>query len=355
MTDLDNDYSGARAIMYDVKRQYQKLWHKENNAVKTLLKSAKVQETVCDIPVGTGRFFKIYHDKKLNVTGYDLSKDMLQCAKKKQYSNIVRLKEGDIFDDKITQMVFDWTICIRLLNRFNTDNMKRAVRALANRTAQKCILGIMHNDNQENKRKGQTIVHPLHEVESIFNEVGFVVANRIKMNNEGYYIYLLYKCRPWTSCWPHCFKATFREQNKSRGIHIVSHSTAGKSTFIKQHNSEFNNILLFDMDDLVATGVWHGRGKTLNRIVAEHPYKLCCLLSNAHTKPEYIDTNFVAVIPSFDEMLRNQAARQEWAKTKKKKPKSSELQNVLAWRESLIQWVQTANISIAPSFEAVLE
>lgn len=340
---IDNDYDEKRALAYDEKRKKHKLWQAEILAVEKLLNSAEAEETILDAPIGTGRFIHLYENKKMNITGIDISQDMLNIAKTKtkanidlSIKNILELREGQ----------YDWTICIRLLNRLDASNMKSAIRALASMTKKKCILGIRHT-SQPDIASLKTITHTTHDVEQIFNEVGFVAAERITLDKHGYHMYLLYKCEPLPQ------KINF---DTSHGVHLISYSTAGKSTFVKNNRGIYKNFTLFDMDDLMHSKQWIGRNETLQKLVKENPSKVCCVLSNAHKNPLPLSPgNYMCVLPSYRIFLRNQLGRKAWATSVNKRPSSAKLENVLQWRLDLIEWVQKAKLPVAQTFEQALD
>lgn len=107
-------YLGKVAQEYESKRNYKKKWAMEDKIMRVVLDKYKPKELM-DIPVGTGRFLKLYEKLGIKAIGIDVSPDMLKLAELKKTKAILR--EGDIFSETLS----DFVVCVRLLNFFPHD------------------------------------------------------------------------------------------------------------------------------------------------------------------------------------------------------------------------------------------
>lgn len=74
-------YRGQAASNYVAHRSGEEQWQLEQDAVRTFLSEFAAETEVLDAPVGTGRFFQFYLAQSLNVTGIDISEDMIAEAR----------------------------------------------------------------------------------------------------------------------------------------------------------------------------------------------------------------------------------------------------------------------------------
>lgn len=105
------------AINYVADRINHPLWNKEHNALDLLLSKIHDCVTVLDVPFGTGRFVPIYQMNNMEISGVDISPDMLAEAKKilgNEFDTInVKVASADSlpFEDNS----FDLLVCVRFL------------------------------------------------------------------------------------------------------------------------------------------------------------------------------------------------------------------------------------------------
>ena len=71
-----------------------------------------------DVPVGTARFLPLYLQNKMSMTGLDISKDMLDQARKLRGNslNACQLDIGDATDLPYADNSFDLVVCFRFLD-----------------------------------------------------------------------------------------------------------------------------------------------------------------------------------------------------------------------------------------------
>jgi len=134
-------YHGAIAQGYDAKRNQSPKWTIEQNHIEDMLSDFPAGSWVLDVPCGTGRFFKFYHDKGLLFHGVDKSADMLQQAAYKVVDpHKARLHQGDVrslgfLEDKSVDAV----VMCRLTRWLSPNDCQQALRELQRVARQKIV------------------------------------------------------------------------------------------------------------------------------------------------------------------------------------------------------------------------
>lgn len=118
-------YLGKDALKYEIKRNHKPKWMGEDRKVKEFLNDLPQGTSILDIPCGTGRFFPFYRERGFEVLAIDISPDMVIEAQK-HIGNNIKVKTGDIFDMRLSQL-FDVILCIRFLNLIEPEDLKRAL------------------------------------------------------------------------------------------------------------------------------------------------------------------------------------------------------------------------------------
>jgi ubiquinone/menaquinone biosynthesis C-methylase UbiE len=137
---LKNNYTGQAAKEYDQERSQKYLWKKEDEIVNNILQNSAA-ETILDVPVGTGRFFKHYSRLNFEVIGLDVSEDMLKEARKKaeKFGLDCELRKGDITNISFSSNSMDLVISMRILNLFNFEIFKKAIKEIG-RVSSGCVI-----------------------------------------------------------------------------------------------------------------------------------------------------------------------------------------------------------------------
>ena len=143
-------YDEAIAQNYEYFRKTDRFWKWEDNVVHTILRYSKNDcvQNLIDCPVGTGRFLPLYENLKLDVKGYDLSKDMLSVAAstasslQKDFS--LSLELSDINSLNAKSQIF---VCFRLAHLMSPDSFHNALEVALACAENKFILQIfdLHN------------------------------------------------------------------------------------------------------------------------------------------------------------------------------------------------------------------
>jgi ubiquinone/menaquinone biosynthesis C-methylase UbiE len=121
-------YYGEIAKNYEKDRISQSIWEKEQQWVSTFLDTIPSKSSILDIPVGTGRFIPNYQKKNFTIFGIDISKDMINQARKKldsPYTTQTKyvLKEGDAENLEFETGAVDYIICFRLFHLIPLENI----------------------------------------------------------------------------------------------------------------------------------------------------------------------------------------------------------------------------------------
>ena len=124
-------YHGAAATGYDEKRGQSDKWLKEQAIIEGMLDDIQPGSWVLDVPCGTGRFFKFYHDKGFIVRGIDASADMLvQAAQKVIDPMKVRLGQADARALPAQDKCVDASVMVRLTRWLSPEDCQIAFKEL---------------------------------------------------------------------------------------------------------------------------------------------------------------------------------------------------------------------------------
>lgn len=113
---------------YEATRTKGPAWHREQRVVESFLRMRQLT-TCLDVPVGTGRFFEIYAQRGIRVTGLDISPAMIDQAANAAATLGMQadLRRGSVFDLPFPDRSFDVVICWRLLNWLSPKELERAL------------------------------------------------------------------------------------------------------------------------------------------------------------------------------------------------------------------------------------
>lgn len=156
---LSTAYTGAAARGYDARRAPTTKWLGEDSAVAELLRVLPPGAAVLDMPVGTGRFLKLYHKRGFKVVGRDISSDMLKSARDK-LDEVDELEElrgncdtgwtncslelGDIRAIPDGDDTYDCALSSRFLNWVDARGLEEVLRELRRVSNRYLIVGIRH-------------------------------------------------------------------------------------------------------------------------------------------------------------------------------------------------------------------
>jgi ubiquinone/menaquinone biosynthesis C-methylase UbiE len=183
---LDQRYKGEVADTYLSRRIRQPHWKIEQKIVWKLLKSIALKEgsPVVDVPVGTGRFFDFYERLGYNVTGYDISEDMLRHAKSALSSSTdIQFQVADIHKLPNSDKSVDAVICIRYMQHVGASDFEKVLNELNRVTRRYIVLGIHMASEDESALKWLlklTLRHPLevgHRLHRLIKRRAWKLAN----------------------------------------------------------------------------------------------------------------------------------------------------------------------------------
>ncbi|MFD2111555.1 class I SAM-dependent methyltransferase [Thiorhodococcus fuscus] len=114
-------YKNDIAIQYDEERSVEKKWSTELAIISKIVAKIDPEASILDVPLGTGRFLKIYGEKGRRIlVGADISMDMLLQARRKTESqpttNRAWMIVGDAESLPMKDHSIDYVVCIRFLN-----------------------------------------------------------------------------------------------------------------------------------------------------------------------------------------------------------------------------------------------
>ena len=133
-------YYGTVASGYDAKRIENPKWQIEQAAIESMLDDLPKGSWVLDVPCGTGRFFKFYHDKGFIFRGVDRSMDMLkEAATKVVDPQKAKLAEGDVRALGLYDKSVDAAVMCRLSRWLSPNDCVVALKELQRVSRQKII------------------------------------------------------------------------------------------------------------------------------------------------------------------------------------------------------------------------
>jgi ubiquinone/menaquinone biosynthesis C-methylase UbiE len=136
-------YNQKIASSYEKDRVVEPIWAKEQDYVGNFINNVSSGQQLLDIPVGTGRFFSFYAKAGINVTGLDISENMLEEASGKlalfENKENIRLAVDNITQLKLADASVDISICWRLFHLLPETTLVRAIGELS-RVTKKQIL-----------------------------------------------------------------------------------------------------------------------------------------------------------------------------------------------------------------------
>ena len=209
-----HEYLGRSASEYEQRRSSDPKWLAEQACVDAFLASTSSSGvSVLDVPVGTGRFLEIYGKRGDQVTGVDISKEMLDEARDKAealgMAGVVSLEEGSIYDLPVPDDSFRVAVCIRLLNLIDRSSVESAMSELDRVSSEWVIVGIRTHGTDGRlwrvarsarslitRRQDKLTVHPENWWLDLVSGFGAKVVERRMISSSAhkfgdYHIYLL--------------------------------------------------------------------------------------------------------------------------------------------------------------------
>jgi len=178
-------YTGKKATDYDAKRKNDPKRKFELATVKKLLDSIEIKSAI-DAPVGTGAFLSLLPEK---TTGYDISLDMLDIARKTSKAKLVIL---DILDIDFPTMA-DLVLSIRFLNLLDNARFLVALDRLLH-GARKYAIFTLRTAKSEIKL-GRVTVHKEQDALDAISAADFEVISRDKYTDDTPGDYEIFLCK----------------------------------------------------------------------------------------------------------------------------------------------------------------
>lgn len=220
-TSLSGQYGDGLAELYDKNRINTDRHIQEEKTFRRYMDVVS-PSSVLDCPVGTCRWFDIYVEGQVELTGVDLSEQMLGQAEAKNKGGLLpkmSLIKGNILEDAFVELLdvrFDSVVCIRFLNWVPLDAAELFIRKIAPLSRGYLIIGItlipaswgflkkvlsgirLARSNERSRKVGRAnrYNHPEEFIESLFKDLNLSVVEKSEtyQSKEAInYIYLLKK------------------------------------------------------------------------------------------------------------------------------------------------------------------
>jgi len=123
-------YYGSRASNYVQQRESTEIWQTEQRVVADIVRELPPGQVVLDVPFGTGRFVRLYHENEMEVYGVEISPKMLEAARAdlgdSHYQRCI-LHTGSAESLTFPNHFFDLVVCFRFLQGIISFGMARRV------------------------------------------------------------------------------------------------------------------------------------------------------------------------------------------------------------------------------------
>jgi ubiquinone/menaquinone biosynthesis C-methylase UbiE len=128
-----NAYCGQIATSYEADRVGEPVWNLEQEWMTRWASAVFPGARLLDIPVGTGRFVPIWLKRKAEVSALDISEDMLEVVRGREFGGnpSLVLEKGDAEALPHADASFDFVVCWRLLHLLPDAVARKAVGEFA--------------------------------------------------------------------------------------------------------------------------------------------------------------------------------------------------------------------------------
>ena len=176
-------YRKKMAANYEAKRSKQLRWDMENKIVAAMLDT--LNGSVLDVPVGTGRFLKLYANLKMKCTGIDISEEMLTLARQKRMPGVV-LQIGNATSLNYPCQSFNHVVCVRFLDLIDEETMLTVVKEICRVAKQTVIFTIRLGKNYI--LKVNTATHDESKLNDFIRRQGWLIAEKQPIFKQGWYV-----------------------------------------------------------------------------------------------------------------------------------------------------------------------
>jgi ubiquinone/menaquinone biosynthesis C-methylase UbiE len=137
-----NIYHGEIAAGYLDKRAHSRKWQAEQEIMQELLNQLPNGISVLDVPFGTGRFVRMYLNKKMSVTGIDISPDMISAAKKALGKDYLKceISVGSADSLPFERERFDLVVCCRFISMLPLQTAEKVLSEFHRVSREKLII-----------------------------------------------------------------------------------------------------------------------------------------------------------------------------------------------------------------------
>ncbi len=154
-------YVGEVAAGYDAKREGTDKHKVEQAAIEAMLSDLPKGDWILDVPCGTGRFFKFYHDRGFIFHGMDISADMLKIAASKVLDPMkARFSQASVLALPLADKSVDAAVMCRLTRWLSPEECQLAIKELQ-RVCRKKIIFTARVANHPHARPIELFVEAL--------------------------------------------------------------------------------------------------------------------------------------------------------------------------------------------------
>lgn len=175
-------YRGEYAANYEAKRRKQIRWRIENETVERMM--ADATGSVLDVPVGSGRFLRLWRRLNLTPMGIDCSSDMLTLARKKRIE--ATLLMGDARELPLMDQQMDSVVCVRFLDLIGEEAMRRVAREIFRVSRSRVILTIRLGSQYV--LKSNTATHDEKKFRALVRREEFEILEEVPVFKQGWVV-----------------------------------------------------------------------------------------------------------------------------------------------------------------------
>ena len=188
-------YYGDQAAAYEENRVGKKYWDDQQKVAKELLESLPDGLSVLDVPFGTGRFVDAYNRKNMQVSGLEISEEMIASAKKLRGDAMdgYDVRVGDARKLPWDENSFDLVMSFRFLSEIiSVADARTAMSEMARVTRDKAILDLGIRDPdlpplrrlpRDTERSGVAFNEP--QMREMLRDAGFEIESMTREYASG--------------------------------------------------------------------------------------------------------------------------------------------------------------------------
>lgn len=183
---LQNTYEKFQELYWDFmaerlhKKRLSRQHHQDLEPVSYVIDKYK-PKSILDVGCGSGRFFKLYKEKNIDVVGIDISEKALKKAKE-MYPDIKTIKMR--VEDIEFAFRFDLAISNRTLQHITRRNIEKAVKKLCH----SCRMVYINELTDSDEIKERIVIYK-HSYEELFRKYGFKLVEKGRLGKQTWMLF----------------------------------------------------------------------------------------------------------------------------------------------------------------------